>query len=76
MTLQEFHDACASHDWYYEMSDDHRVWQRGQGERMALLHGSGESTQHDEIYKRWRLHAFSGPNWGTEKAPKPERPQK
>ena len=25
------------HDWYYDYSDDHSVWSRGQRERVAIL---------------------------------------
>lgn len=25
------------HDWYYDYSDDHSVWSRGQRERAAIL---------------------------------------
>ena len=32
MTLTEFYDLLKRHDWSYNYSDDHRVWQRGQDE--------------------------------------------
>lgn len=28
-TPAQFWDICARFDWYYAMSDDHRVWERG-----------------------------------------------
>jgi hypothetical protein len=27
--LEMFDQMCKEHDWYYEYSDDHRVWQKG-----------------------------------------------
>lgn len=30
MTREEFGKALKQHDWYYNYSDDHRVWKRGQ----------------------------------------------
>lgn len=32
MKLVEFIELLQRHDWYYQYSDDHRVWQRGQSQ--------------------------------------------
>lgn len=29
MTLQEYEELLKNHDWYYQYSDDHGVWDRG-----------------------------------------------
>lgn len=29
MTNEEFFDLLERHDWYYNYSDDHRVWKKG-----------------------------------------------
>jgi uncharacterized alpha-E superfamily protein len=29
ITTEEFFNACMKHDWYYEFSDDGRVYNRG-----------------------------------------------
>lgn len=29
-SLEKLSALCGSHDWYHYMSDDHRVWRRGQ----------------------------------------------
>ena len=31
--LNTLEKLLKTHDWYYEYSDDHRVWQRGRDER-------------------------------------------
>jgi hypothetical protein len=35
-TEQQYRQALAGHDWYYDYSDDHSVWARGKSEREAL----------------------------------------
>lgn len=35
--LQEFEKLLKNHDWYYEYSDDHRVWRNGCNEFDALV---------------------------------------
>ena len=34
---KQYETALATHDWYYMMSDDHRVWERGRAEKSRLL---------------------------------------
>lgn len=34
--LHRYQRLLATHDWKYEHSDDHRVWQRGRTERAVL----------------------------------------
>lgn len=36
-TLAQFEKALAAHDWYYDYSDDHSVWQRGVRQNDELL---------------------------------------
>lgn len=35
--LMEFTKLCREHDLTYAMSDDHRVWQRGEEQRKRML---------------------------------------
>lgn len=47
MTLKEYFDMCNGFDWFYDYSDDHRVWERGfKGDRelgaLANIHGFKE----------------------------------
>ena len=34
--LNTLEEMLARHDWYYDYSDDHSVWQRGQRENDAI----------------------------------------
>ncbi len=47
------------HDWYFDYSDDHRVWEKGRNERdeirrqMDICCGLGLSNIADELYKKY-----------------------
>ena len=73
-STQEFYDRCATFDWYYDYSDDHRVWQRGCAVHDALRAEAASDPAKALIYHAWREYMFSGEEWGTEKAPQPARP--
>jgi hypothetical protein len=46
MDIEEYKTALARHDWYYNFSDDHRVWSSGEqrgGELLRLaIHGDDD----------------------------------
>ena len=54
--LEVFEQKCKSHDWFYEYSDDHSVWQRGKDERYVInemlkkLFDEGFKDQAIEVY--------------------------
>lgn len=74
MTRDEFFDACRSFDWYYEMSDDHRVWLAG-SRRMRELQADAQGDKVKlSIMDAWRNYKFSGEPWGTKRPPMP-RPE-
>lgn len=74
MTLPEFYDLLAKHDWYFDYSDDFRVWQRGQAERQRIRTIAKESVEHNDLFRAFYAHYFNGPAWSTERQPLPERP--
>lgn len=37
LSLEEFEDNLKRHDWFYYMSDDHSVWQRGERDASRLM---------------------------------------
>jgi hypothetical protein len=77
MTEQEFYDACERHDWFYQMSDDGRVFRAGRATSEQLqAEASVDSTGRKlAIFESWSDYHFSGPAYGSEKAPKPVRPE-
>lgn len=75
-TLAAYYDELARHDWYYDWSDDHSVWRRGQtatGRLVRIAQQGGPEYQ--ALLTAWRQHMFTGPAWKNDRAPKPERPQ-
>lgn len=46
MTIQEFKQELARHDWYYNFTDDHSVWKKGIANdrwlRIAAIDGGPE----------------------------------
>jgi len=79
MTPTEFFNRCKNHDWYYDFSDDYRVWQRGTAARDELrrliAEAGADRSVFQAIYDKWRDYMFNGPSWGTEKPPEPQPPQ-
>ena len=75
MKLSQFWDELNRHDWYYDFSDDFSVWKRGSDRDKELRVMANESPAHQELMDKFSKHYFSGKPWGTDKAPKPERPQ-
>ena len=72
---QEFFKECQYHDWYYEYSDDGRVYDRG---RSAYAKLSGKANSHPkflEIYKAWEKYVWGGPTFARESKPKPVMPE-
>lgn len=59
-SLADFHEQCRRHDWFYEYSDDHSVFERGLGERNALRDIARQSAPHDQLYRQWVDHVFQG----------------
>lgn len=54
--LEVLEQKCKAHDWFYEYSDDHRVWQRGKDERHIIdellrkLFAEGFEDQAIDVY--------------------------
>lgn len=51
--LARYHRLLATHDWTYEFSDDHSMWQRGCAERHVL---NALAAQLDHDRSIWRLY--------------------
>src|SRR3954467_12099314 len=71
MSIEEFFQACQRHDWTYEYSDDHSVWERGRRSKAALESGASEDPVKATILHDFRAYVFSGESFGKPKAPKP-----
>jgi hypothetical protein len=76
MLTAEFWDACEAHDWYYNFSDDHGVWRRGEDERKRLIALAESNPDFLDIFMRWQAHKLAP--LMTNNAchpPKPKRPK-
>lgn len=74
MTPQEYYDRLEQMDWYYAMSDDGSVYRRGREAEAALESAARTDSVLAALLQAYKNHMFSGPSWGTQKAPKPQRP--
>ena len=59
-TLDCLRQLCEAHDWYYNFSDDHRVYTKGNveiktiREAMIYLQETGQGRQAKAIYENWK----------------------
>ena len=74
MNARDFYDACLRFDWFYEMSDDHTVWRRGNAAKADLLSHAPIGSENRTIWDAMVKHHYSGPPWNTLKSPMPDRP--
>ena len=75
VTLKEFYTILARHDWYYMYSDDPSYYRAGEASSKRLQAIAQNSQAHKDLLNAWSKHMFSGPSWGTERAPLPEIPK-
>jgi hypothetical protein len=74
VSLSEFWDMLNQHDWYHVFSDSWEIDQRGAENRAKLLEIAHQSDAHTKLFIDFENHYWTGKPWGTEQAPKPERP--
>ena len=74
MSLREYWDMLNRHDWYYQFSDDHRMWSDGNKNDSQIKLLSDISDGHKKLYEGFCKHYFSGEAFGKSESPKPERP--
>lgn len=72
--LQDFYDRLERADWYYDFSDDDRVWRAGTAAFQRLRAEAHSDPAKLALYGAFHDHMFSGPSWKTPRAPKPKRP--
>lgn len=62
--LHDFKEACRTHDWYYNYSDDHRAYQKGSKQSADInamlkeLKEHGLEAEADKIYDEHRPRNF------------------
>jgi hypothetical protein len=68
MNTEQFFNACKNFDWYYNYSDDHRVWRSGEAASKQLLEESKTDPIKSKIYTDWCIYINSSrrneqPKW-------------
>lgn len=58
ISLNEYFNLLAQHDWHYDYSDNHRIWEKGFIERKKLVRLTEESRDHKELYDIWYAHKY------------------
>lgn len=71
MTLGDFYDMLAAHDWFHEFSDDHEVFLKGQSALAKLRSLAAETPAHQALFDHFESHNRVPPQ-----NTKPERPTK
>ena len=56
--LNEFYNMLSSHDWYYQYSDDHRVWRNGQDQYDKITTIATESLDHHLLFEGFAKYIF------------------
>jgi hypothetical protein len=78
MTLKEYWKILNGHDWYYNYSDDQRVWRAGCDAQKRIEGIAKESPEHQALYSGFHSHYFYGKTSEFQKndkrPPKPVRP--
>ena len=74
MTLSEYYEALEDHDWFYTLSDDHKVYMRGLMYEVELLmtaeiHGIEFKNLYTDFYECYYKSFLDG-----EVRIKPQRP--
>lgn len=75
MTVTKFYEYCEEFDWYYMYSDDNRVFSTWNYAYKVMAARATLSPELNAIWEAFHAWAYSGPSYGTERAPYPERPQ-
>jgi hypothetical protein len=73
--IGEYWDLLDGHDWYFNYSDAAGVYKRGSQVNSFICEiARKRGGEYAQLLRAFNLHYFSGKPWGTEKAPKPDRP--
>lgn len=76
ISIQDFYQLLDDHDWYYQFSDDDRVYRRGAASMIGLMNiAANNGPEYKALLEAFNMHYFSGKPWKTPKAPKPDMPR-
>ena len=58
--LKEYYQQLTRHDWFYEYSDDHSVWQRGSDKERQLMRDARKDKRAETLFEAYRNYMFKG----------------
>ena len=58
--LKEFYKRLEWHDWTYQYSDDHSVWQRGCEMERKLMSDARKDKRAETLFEGYRNYIFKG----------------
>ena len=58
--LKEYYRQLTFHDWFYEYSDDHSVWQRGSDKERQLMSDARKDKRAEQLFEAYRNYMFKG----------------
>lgn len=67
-SLHDFYTLLEKHDWYYQYSDDHSVFMKGEREHQLIRTIARQSHAHRRLLDDWVVHIHGGER-------KPQLPQ-
>ena len=56
VSLKDYWNMLNWHDWYYEFSDDGRVWREGKAAQEKLRAIAGQSPAHKDLFNGFASH--------------------
>ena len=59
MTKEEFFNLCATHDWFYDFSDDGGMFKDGHNQYRQMMQTLRENNDLIDIYMAWSDHMFN-----------------
>lgn len=74
VSLREFYSMLENHDWYFDWSDDMRVYRAGKESLNKLISLSQVSPKHRELFQDFESYMFTGEPWGDERSDRPKIP--
>ena len=72
--FKTYFDMCRNFDWYFENSDDNRIYTAGMMYREKLREVADSDEVLMKVYKAWEAYKFSGDLFGTLQLPEPQLP--
>jgi hypothetical protein len=75
ISLSDFYSQLQRHDWFYNFSDDNRVFRAGDADAKRLKQvATSNGPEYISLLEAYRAAKYSGQPWGTEQKSLPDRP--